>query len=205
MLRVTARLRASQFVTTALTYSRRVSHMIYGALLQQQSKLDGISTKNIINMAVVNHASSKSLSSAVEAQLIKGSPTTKQSAQLSIKPSNLLPWAIRLDRQGFSAQVAALPKKNGSSYQANLHISLLGKMYSIHLQLAYPSFSFNRMLHIRNIVPTDSAITVACRTGDFNTARKLLISGAAHGSDVTLAGWPMLHVGAYSLCAGNNS
>ena len=169
--------------------------MIYGALLQQQSTLHEISTNNIINMTVVNQGSPESLPPVIQDQLYKGRLTTKQSAQLTNKPANLLPWAIRFDRQGFSAQIAALPKDDGNSYQADLHITLFGKMYSINLQMACPSFSFNRKLHVRNVVPTDSAMIIACRTGDFNTARKLLASGAAHGSDVTLAGWPMLDVG----------
>lgn len=198
-------LRTSRFATTALIDSRRVSHMIYGALLQQQSTLNVISTRNIINMAVVDQRSPPTLPSVVDSHISTCSPATKQSAQVTNKSTNLLPWMIRFDRQGLSAQIAALPKGDGSSYQAAVHLTLLGKMYSIYLQMAYPSFSFNRILHFRNIVPNDSAMTVACRTGDFNTARKLLTSGAAHGSDVTLAGWPMLDVGIDSLLPKSNA
>ena len=201
MLRAIAELRINHFATSALISSRRVSHMIYEALLQQQSTLDKMSTKNIINMAVVSQGSPQSLPSVVQAQLSKGRPTPKQSAQGTDKPGDLLPWTIRLDREGFSAQVAALHKDDASSYQAAADVTLLGKMYSIQLQMAYPSLSINCMLHVRNIVPTDSAMTLACRTGDFNTARKLLTSGAARGSDLTLAGWPMLDVGVFSLCS----
>ena len=179
--------------------------MIYGALLQQQSTLNEISNRNIFNMTVVNQGSPPSLPSVAPAQLSKDRHSTKQPAQAADRPISLLPWTIRFDRQGFSVQIHALPNDKGCSYQAAVHITLLGRMYSIHLQMVYPSFSFNRMLHVRNIVPTDSAMTVACRTGDFNTARKLLTSGAAHGSDVTLAGWPMLDVGVYSLCPKINA
>ena len=50
------------------------------------------------------------------------------------------------------------------------------------------------MLHVRNIVPTDSAMVVACLTGDFNGALELLTRGSAHGSDITPGGWPLLDV-----------
>lgn len=178
--------------------------MIYGILRQQQSTLDRIqnseiSTDNILNMAVINQSSPQSLPSVVQAQLSKIKPMSKQSTQVISKPTKLLPWTVRFDRWGFSAHVLALPKDKGKSYQAALHISLLGKMYTVQLQIFCPDFSFDPMLHVRNIVPTDSAMTVACRTGDFDSARKLLSSGAAHGSDITLAGWPMLDVSVNSL------
>jgi len=81
-----------------------------------------------------------------------------------------------------------------------VHVSLFDKMYSVQVRTATPDFSLDRMLHVRNIIPTDSAMTVACRTGNFDTARKLLEGGLAHGSDITPGGWPMLDV--RSLCFG---
>ena len=65
--------------------------------------------------------------------------------------------------------------------------------------MSHPDFSFDRMLHVRNIVPNDSAMTVACRTGDFDGARKLVSSGAAYDNGTTLAAWPMLDVSMSSL------
>lgn len=173
--------------------------MIHGMLLQQQGTLDrmgreGISAKTMINMAMINHRLPQSLPSVLQAQLPNVQPRTKLSTQLITKPTKSLPWIVRFDRQGFSAQVVAVPKDQGNRYQAAVHISLLGKIYSVQLQMSCPTFSFERMLHIRNIVPNDSAMTVACRTGDFDSAYKLLSSGVAHGNDTTLAGWPMLDV-----------
>ncbi len=190
---------------TLLTDPRRVSHAIYGILRQQQSTFDRIqsveiSTNNILNMAVINQSSSELLPSVVQAQLSEIKPMSKQSTQVISKPTKLLPWTVRFDRWGILAQVVVLPKDKGKSYQAAVHISLLGKMYTVQLQMSCPDFSFDRMLHVRNIVPTDSAMSVACRTGDFDSARRLLASGAAHGSDITLAGWPMLYVSVEFLC-----
>ena len=190
---------------TMLIDPRRVSHAIYEILRQQQSTFDKIrsgeiSTNNVFNMAVINSSNPHSLPSVVQAQLSEIKPTSKQSSQIISKPTKLLPWTVRFDRWGLSAHVVVLPKDKGKSYQAAVHISLLGKMYTIQLQMSCPNFSFDRMLHVRNIVPTDSAMTVACRTGDFDSARRLLASGAAHGSDITLAGWPMLDVSANFLC-----
>ena len=185
---------------------RRVSQAIYEVLRQQQSTFNKvqsseISTNNIVNMAVINENSLHSLRSDIQAQLSEIKPMLKQSSQITSKPTKLLPWTIRFDRWGLSAQVIVLPKDKGKSYQAAVHISLLGKMYTIQLQMSCPDFSFDRMLHVRNIIPTDSAMTVACRTGDFDSARRLLASGAAHGSDITPAGWPMLDVSANILCS----
>ena len=189
---------------TALTGLRRVSHTICGMLRQQQSILDRIqndktSTNDIVNMVVINQSSPQSLPPLVQAQFSEITPISQQSTQVISKPTKLLPWAVRFDRWGFLAYIVALPKKNGKSYQAGVHISMLGKMYAAQLRMSCPDFSLDRMLHVRNIVPTDSAMTVACRTGDFHGAHKLLSSGAAHGSDITLAGWPMLDVSVRSL------
>ena len=205
MLEAKARPGTSPFAMTMLTDPRRVSHVIYGILRQQQCTFDRIqsgeiSMKNILNMAAINQSSPQSLSSVDQAQLSGIKPMSKQSTQVITKPTKLLPRTVRFDGWGFSAQVVALPKDKGKSYQAAVHLSLLGKMYTVQLQMSCPDLSFDRMLHVRNIVPTDSAMTVACRTGDFDSARKLLASGAAHGSDITLAGWPMLDVGVKSLC-----
>ena len=194
-----ARPGTSRFAMTMLTDPRRVSHAIHEILRQQQSTFDRIqsgeiATNNILNMAFINQSSPHSLPSVVQAQPSQIKPMPKQSTQVISKPTKLLPWTVRFDRWGFSAQVVVLPKDKGKSYQAAVHISLLGKMYMVQLQMSCPDFSFDRMLHVRNIVPTDSAMTVACRTGDFDSARRLLASGAAHGSDITLAGWPMLDV-----------
>jgi hypothetical protein len=173
--------------------------MIYGILLQQQSTMDKIERgeilgKNVINMAVISQPSPQSTPAVIQAQLSEIKPMAKQSTHVITKPTKLLPRTARFDRWGFSAQLVTLPKDGGTSYRAAVHISLLGKMYSVQLQMSYPGFSFDRMLHVRNIVPTDSEMAVACRTGDFDRARKLLASGSAHGSDITASGWPMLDV-----------
>lgn len=196
----------SRFVMTALIDPRRVSHMIHRMLLQQQTALEkfgsppDISTQSIINMTISNHSSPPSLLPIVQAQLSDIKPSRKQSTQVLSKPTKLLPWTVQVDLPGFVAQVAALPKGKGKTYQAAIHLSLLGKMFLLELNISCPSFSFDRMLHVRNIVPADSPMTLACKTGDFDCARRLLASGAAQGSDITLAGWPMLDVGAFSLC-----
>ena len=190
---------------TSLIDPRRFSKMIYGICLQQQSTLNriensGTLTKNVLNMAVVNESSPQSMPSAVQAQLLETNSMTKQSSQVLTKPTKLLPSVVRFDQWGFSAHIVVLPKKKSTSYRAAVHVSLLGKMYSVQLKMSYPSFTFDRMLHVRNIVPTDSAMAIACRAGNFNGARELLASGSAQGSDVTVGGWPMLDVSVNFLC-----
>ncbi|KAK3935549.1 hypothetical protein QBC46DRAFT_422103 [Diplogelasinospora grovesii] len=185
----------------------RVSRMVYGILLQQQSTMDKIERgeilcKDVINMAVINQPSPQSTPTVVQAQLSEIKPTTNQSSRVLTKPTQLLPRTARFDRWGFSAQLVTLPKDKdkGTSYRAAVHISLLGKMYSVQLQMSSRGFSFDRMLHVRNIVPTDSEMVVACRTGDFDRARGLLARGLAHGSDITASGWPMLD---YAIKSGS--
>ena len=178
---------------------RRVSKVIYENVRKQQFMMDkmqngAFSNENILNMIVSDQNRRQSLPSSIQAGVPGNEPTAKQSTQVISKPTELLPWTARFDRLGFSAEVIVLPKGKGKSYQAAVHISFLKKMCTIQVQMSRPDFSFNRMLHVRNITPNDSAMTVACRTGDFESVRKLLGSGAAHGSDVTSAGWPMLDV-----------
>lgn len=185
----------SRFAMTALIDPRRVGRLVYEILLHQQSTLDRIqssqiSTNNILKMTVINQSSPQ----PSPVHLSETRPMSKQSTQVISNPTKLLPRTVRFDRGGISAQIVVLPRGKGKSYQAAVQISLFGKMYTIQLQISFPDFSFDRMFHVRNIVPTDSAMTVACRTGDFNSARTLLSSGAAHGSDITLAGRPMLDV-----------
>ncbi|KAL8880307.1 MAG: hypothetical protein Q9198_002257 [Flavoplaca austrocitrina] len=175
----------------------RVSNVIYKILLQQQATLDrigkeGLSKDNIFNMAMIHQNMPQLLPSNPQTEVHRDKTKMKQSTQLITKPTKSLPWILRLDRQGFSAQVVALPREKGSRFQAAVHLSLFGKIYSIQLHFSYPDFSSDTMLHVRNIVPNDSAMIVACRTGDFDTARQLLTSGSAHGNDTTVAGWPML-------------
>ena len=177
----------SRLAMTALIKPRRVSRLVYGILLQQQStllRIEGsvIPTNSILNMAVMNQSTPQLL----PAQLFKTKPISQ--------PTKLLPWTVRFDKWGVSAQIVVLPRDKGKSYQAAVQLALFGKLYTIQLQMSVPDFSFDRILHVRNTVPTNSAMTVACRTGDFDSARKLLSSGAAHGSDITLAGRPMLDV-----------
>ena len=187
-----------------LTEPRRVSHTIYELLREQQCTLNsiqsrGISTNNMLVMAAMNQSRAQLLPSLVHTQLSDITPLSKQSPLVIAKPTKLLPWTAKYDRWGFSAHMVALPKDKGNIYQAALHITILGKMYTIQLQMTCPDFSFDRMLHVCNIVPADSAMTAACKTGDFDSARTLLANGAAHGSDVTLGGWPMLDVSVYPI------
>ncbi|RYP46066.1 hypothetical protein DL769_011416 [Monosporascus sp. CRB-8-3] len=177
----------------------RVSRMIYGMLHRQQSTLDRlergeIMSKNTINMSVITRPTPQLSTAVIEAQLseLDLEPETKQSTKVITKPTKLLPRGARFDRWGFAAHLVALPQDRGTSYQAGLHISLLGKMYSVQLRISSPTFSLNPMLHVRNIVPTDSEMALVCKTGNFDRARQLLATGMAHGSDVTPSGWPML-------------
>ncbi|KAK4184022.1 ankyrin repeat-containing domain protein [Podospora australis] len=147
----------------------RVTRIIYGLLLQQgitMGKIErGELLGKVINMAVISQATNSTSTPTV----IKAEPSelrlpSKQYTQIITRPAKVTPRTTKLG---------------------------LG-MYSIQLQMSCPSFSFARTLHVHNIVPADSEMAVACRTGDFDAARRLLISGSAHGSDVTTSGWPIL-------------
>ena len=172
--------------------------MIYRILIQQQTTMDKIERgeilSHVINMAVASQASPHSTPAVVHTHISEIKPMAKQLTQIITKQTKLLPRTARLGRQGFSAELVALPKDEGTTYRAAVHISLFGRMYSVQLQITCPGFSFDRMLHVRNIVPNDSDMAVACRTGDFDRACKLLASGLAYGSDITASGWPMLDV-----------
>jgi hypothetical protein len=185
---------------------RRVSRMIYGILHQQQAIMGKIErgeilNNNVIDVAVVSQTGPQSMPAVVQAQFSEIKSEAKQSTHVITKPTKLLPRTARFDRWGFSAQLVTLPADEGTRYQAAVHISFLGRMYSVQLQTPCPGSTFLPMLRVRNIVPTDSEMTVACKMGDFDRARKLLTSGLAHGGDVTASGSPMLDVsGQHSPC-----
>jgi hypothetical protein len=188
------------YLLTQLFDHRRVSRMIYGMLHRQQSTLDKlekgeISGNNTINMAVISRPTPELSTAVIEAQLVKIESSSRQSTGMITKPTKLLPRRVRFGRWGFSAYLVALPKDDRTNYTVGLHISLMGKMYSVQLRMASPTFSPDPVWQVRNIVPVDSEMAMACRIGDFNRARQLLTSGLAHGSDVTDSGWPMLEVG----------
>lgn len=184
---------------TALTGPRRVSHIIYEILMQQQRTLEtiernGISAKNVMNVAVINQSNPQSIFSVLQDQLSDIKPAKRQSTQVITKPTKLLPWTVRFDRWCLSVQVVALPRDESTSYRAAAHVSLFARMYSVQLDMSFSRFSFDRMLHVCNIVPVDSEMTVACKTGDFESAQRLLQSGSARGSDMAFGGRPMLDV-----------
>lgn len=179
--------------------------MIYGALMQQKSTLSKIErgelpNTNAINIAVLNQASHKQAPSDVETKLAGLSITetevepTKETTQVITMPHKLVPWSAQFESLGFSARVVTLPKEEGTQYRAAVNVSLLGKLYSVRLQVSLQNPSFDRMFHVHNIIPTDSAMALACKAGDFNGARLLLTKGLGHGSDVTASGLPVLDV-----------
>ena len=182
-------------------------------MLQQQATMDKIErgellSQQIFQMTVIKQPDVKSAPTVLEARLSEmeqernrgsGLNTARQPSrcvQVTTQPTKLLPWTARFGRWGFAAQLVAVPGPENTRYSAAMHVSLLGKLYSVQLRvssLGFP-FSVERKLHIHNIVPDNSEMTVACRAGDFDTARALLMSNTAHGSDVTASGWPVLDV-----------
>ena len=187
------------FATTILTRLSRLGHTIYGMLQQQQNLLnkierDGSTTSNMPSISIVNQSNPQPWPLLVEARSSEVRPPPKQSSQMISKPTKSLPWTVQFEGLGVSGQVVALPNDKGKRYQAAVHVSFFGKMYTIQIRLPWTDFTFDRILHVRNIVPIDCEMTNACRRGDFDTARKLLSGGAAHGSDVSVGGWPMLDV-----------
>jgi hypothetical protein len=174
---------------------------MYGILINQQStmaKLESgeILSSNTFNMTVINQTSSKSTPAVLQAQLSEIEPERKQSKQPITKPSKLLPASTEFQFGGFSARLVTLPKDEGTSYRGAVHISLFGRVYSVQLHISTPNLfsTLDYMLHVRNVIPTDSEMAIACRAGDFDSARKLLTSGSACGSDITASGWPVLDV-----------
>ncbi|KAK0754841.1 ankyrin repeat-containing domain protein [Schizothecium vesticola] len=188
----------------------RLSRVIYGMLIQQQTTMDKIEMgellgQQVFQMAVISQGDDKSTPTVLQARLdeieewpSKGAwekpPDPWKNAETITRPSKYLPSTTRFNRWGFSAHLVALPGPNNTIYRAAVHVSLLGKMYSVQLRLSTLGFPFalTRKVHVRNVVPNDSAMALACRAGNFDKARTLLTSNLAHGSDVTAAGWPML-------------
>ncbi|KAL2822821.1 ankyrin repeat-containing domain protein [Aspergillus cavernicola] len=176
----------------------RISQMVYRLLLNQQATMDRIEKgeiigKKVIDMSVVNQPSPQSAPAVIQVQLSEVRRTPQPLAQVTNpKSTKQVPWAVRFNRWGFGAQIVTIPKGEGTSYRAGVQVSLRGRVYSVQLQMSLQDFSLYPAMHVRNTVPANSEMAIACKTGDFNRARELLVSGLAHGSDVTPSGWPML-------------
>lgn len=173
--------------------------MMYGLLVQQQSALNRLeksraTNSNVLGVAVINQSSPSFNPTFAQTQILGPSALRKQSNQLTKKSTKLLPWTARFNQWGVSGQLTMLPKDESTSYRATVHVSVLSKTYSLQMKVILPEFTFDRMLHVRNIVPKDCAMVIACKTGDFDQARRLLERGEAQGSDITSGGWPMLDV-----------
>ena len=153
-----------------------------------------ILNNNVIDMTVFSQSNPQSTPAVVQAQFSEIKSGANQSTHVITKPTKLKPRTARFDRWGFSAQLVTLSGDQGTRYQAAIHISFFGRMYSVQLQTSCLGSTFYPILRVRNIVPTDSEMTIACKMGDFDCARKLLTSGSAHGGDFTASGWPMLDV-----------
>lgn len=178
--------------------------MIYGALLQQKSTMSKIESgellrTNTINMAVVNQSNPKSEPTIIETKLAELSINEEETTKAITMPHKLVPWSTQVEGLGFSARLVTLPKEEGTKYRAAMHMSLLGRLYSVRLQVSLQNPSFDRMFHVHNIIPTDSEMALACKAGDFNRTRRLLMDGLGHGSDVTASGLPVLDVSAHVM------
>lgn len=187
---------------------KKLLEQLYERLQTVETTLQGILLgQQVFQMAVIRQSDDKSTPTALQARLdeieewpLKDAsekpPDPSRTAETITRPSKYLPSTGRFDRWGFSAHLVALPGPKNTTYRAAAHVSLLGKMYSVQLRLSTLDFPFamDRKGHVRNVVPNDSAMALACRAGDFDKASTLLAANLAHGSDVTAAGWPMLDV-----------
>jgi hypothetical protein len=164
-------------------------------MLQQKSTLDKIyngellASNNLFDTTLTGRIDHDP--SSLSHQNAKSKSNTATSLRRTIK---LLPWKFLFVRKGISVQLVSLPYDKGTVYRATLHISLFQKIYSTRLTFSPSILNFDRMMHVRSIVPSDAPMTVACQVGDFDAVRSMLRDGVARGSDVTQEGLPMLEV-----------
>lgn len=182
-----------------LKSNRRLSNRIYGMLLEQQSTLDRIengrllASNTIVDARLFDQVVHRPAALTIKHATFESGPV--DSRNRVSRAQKRLPWTVLYDQKGVSAQLTSLPCDKGTVYRAALHISLFDKMYSIHLQFSRSVFSFDRVLHVQNIVAGDAPFATACRVGDFETVRKLLLrDGFSSTSAVTSDGVPMLEV-----------
>ncbi|KAL8840007.1 MAG: hypothetical protein Q9170_001491 [Blastenia crenularia] len=81
-------------------------------------------------MATINQFSPQPSPTVDKAQFSDLQSAKRCQTHWTNQSNNLLPWVLRFELGGFSAQIAALPKNNGKSYQAGIHVSMFGKMYT---------------------------------------------------------------------------
>ncbi|KAH7304238.1 ankyrin repeat-containing domain protein [Stachybotrys elegans] len=184
------------------TEQLRVSRMIYNLLQQQRPSFDDLNDHGSMGGKVVELPPKSQLRShpgvtEIESKLAsvtvtEDDMTTEFTTQVITMPNKYHPWSAKLEGMGITARFISLPKQEGTEYRLAAHMSLLGKIYSIRLQASLQNLSFDRLFHVHNVIPTDSEMALACKAGDFNSVRQLLMSGMGHGSDVTASGLPVL-------------
>jgi hypothetical protein len=179
---------------------RRLSQNLYRLLQNQQRIPDRTDLCEYLSRDIIKMASMDLWRSGATSESYQRSTNSKQPARsgagsdaASIK---LGPWTAGSEQYGCSAQLVAISKGKQTSYRAGIAISLLGKLFSMSLQVSSEGFSLCPTFRARNITPFDSDIVKACRAGDFSHVRDLLTSGLACGSDVDPNGWPVLEVSA---------
>ncbi|KAJ5175412.1 ankyrin [Penicillium canariense] len=178
-------------------------------LQSTESTLQGIvsmeqlaTSEKAIKMAIVNQPSPHSQHALIQVQLSEVQTMPRPSSQvIRNNPAKTGPRTASFERWGISTRIFTTSKEKGTSYQAGVHVSLFGKMYSVQVQMSLPEFSLYPTMNVRNTVSANSRMAIACKSGDFDRARQLLASGAARGNDVTPSGWPMLD---YAIESGSS-
>ena len=129
---------------TALTALNSFVDMIYRMLRYRQPTLvriqsDDTSTK-LFNKVVIEQSSPRPLSAVVQAQPSESQPISNRSAQVISKPTKLWHWAVGFDPLGFLVYFVAFPNENSQSDQVAVHVTLVGIIYNVQLQLSFPHF-----------------------------------------------------------------
>jgi hypothetical protein len=169
--------------------------MMWAILIQQRTTLDKLGRHQAdahqeIKSLMFRQESPRSTTGTVHVHLDEMQITKST----KLKSTKARPKARRLDCWGFSTELVLLPKEQGTTSKLSIRLGLFSKTYTARVQVCWPELSFDSVMHVQNIVPSDSAMVRACRAGDFRSVQRLLAGGAAHCNDVTEAGWPMLDV-----------
>ena len=173
---------------------------MWSVLIQQSTVLARIESQQTVqheqfNAFVIDSKHPQTLHGAVQVDINPVKPAAER------KVVQLFPKVTCLDRPGLSAQLVLTRKRDGSSFGMSLRLAAFSKVYSADFRFSWPLMTFTRAMHTQNIISSESAIVFACRTGDFDGARRLLTDGQAHPNDITESKTPLLDVSIFPLLA----
>lgn len=167
----------------------RMGRQVWTCLLQQSKILARIEAQQVDLQQAQIDTRKQYLSTSLEMSCDPGSSSSQDNENVIRNPSARAFRGHWTNKAGAQLTLSVTRENRGNVYQLHLQFKLpgLSKMFNICLSVGFASFVSSTHLNYSNVVPDDSAIAVACRIGDVDTARELFRQRRAHPTDVVMS------------------